>query len=79
MQASLDGVQQMVYHFHKILRVFYCEPQIDLFASCLNYQIPKYVSWHSDENAAAIDAFSISWSNLYLYALPLFSLIGENF
>ena len=26
--------------FHKILRVFYCKPEIDLFASCLNHQVP---------------------------------------
>ena len=59
--------------FHKILRLFYCKPEIDLFASCLNYQIAKYVSWHSDENAVAIDAFSMSWTNLNFYAFPPFS------
>ena len=62
--------------FHKNFRVFYCKPEIDHFASCLNYQIPKYSSWHSDENAVAIDAFSMSWSNLYFYSCPSFSLIG---
>ena len=35
--------------FCKILRMFHCETEIDLFASSLNYRIPKYVSWHSDE------------------------------
>ena len=59
--------------FHKILRMFYCKPEIDLFASCLNYQIAKYVSWHSDENAVATDAFSMSWTNLDFYAFPPFS------
>ena len=29
--------------FHKILRVFYFKLEIDFF-TCLNYQIPKYVS-----------------------------------
>ena len=60
--------------FHKILRVFYCKPEIDLFASCLNFQIPKYVSWHSDKNAVVVDAFSISWPSLDFYAFPPFSL-----
>ena len=60
--------------FHKILRVFYFKPEIDIFA-CLNYQIPKYVSWYPNKNAVAIDAFSMSWSNLNFYAFPL-SLIG---
>ena len=62
--------------FHKVLRVLYCKPDINLFASCLSYQIPNYVSWHSNKNAIAIDAFSMSQSSLKFYAFPPFSVIG---
>ena len=62
--------------FQRILEVFYYKPEIDLFASCMNYQIGQYASWHPDRNAIAIDAFSISWSELNFYAFPPFSLIG---
>ena len=54
--------------------IFYCKPEIDLFAPCTNYQIDQYASWwHPDRNAIAIDAFSISWSELNFYAFPPFS------
>ena len=61
--------------FQRILEAFYSKPEIDLFASFMNYQIGQYVSWHPDRNAIAIDAFSISWSELNFYAFPPFSLI----
>ena len=32
--------------FQRILEVFYCKPEIDLFASCMNYQIGQYASCH---------------------------------
>ena len=36
-------------------------PEIDLFASRVNRQFPKYVAYRPDPNASAIDAFTISW------------------
>ena len=42
--------------FQRILEVFYCKAEIDLFASCMNYQIGQYASWHPDRNEIAIDA-----------------------
>ncbi len=43
---------------------------IDLFASYLNRQLPRYVAWHPDPQASFVDAFSISWSNEIFYAFP---------
>ena len=60
----------------KILKLFSVKPEIDIFASHLNYQVPTYVSCNSDKNVYAIDAFSISWANIKFYAFPPFSLIG---
>ena len=61
--------------FHKIVNLFKVTPVIDLFASALNLQAPKYISWNPDQGAFAIDAFSISWANIKFYAFPSFSLI----
>ena len=64
--------------FHKIVNLFKVTPVIDLFASALNLQAPKYISWNPDQGAFAIDAFSISWANIKFYAFPPFSLIGAS-
>ena len=61
--------------FQRIIKIFYCKPEIDLFALCINYQIDQYTSQHPYRNAIAIDASSISWSELDFYAFPLFSII----
>ena len=51
------------------------QPEIDMFASRLNYQFKPYVSWRPDPGACAIDAFCMNWCNKYLYIFPPFSLI----
>jgi hypothetical protein len=50
---------------------------VDLFASRLNHQIHRYVSWRSDPLAWATDAFQIRWTELNAYLFPPFSLIGR--
>ena len=50
---------------------------VDLFASRLNFQIAKYASWHPDPKAWVVDAFSVSWTNMYVYAFPPFSILGR--
>ena len=51
------------------------KPEIDLFASRINKQFPVYASYRPDPNAMAIDAFTIQWTDLKLYAFPPFSVI----
>ena len=48
---------------------------IDFFASYLNRQLVRYVSWRPDAQASLVDAFTMSWSNEFFYAFPPFSLI----
>ena len=50
-------------------------PVIDLFASRINKQFQRYVSYRPDPDAEAIDAFSLNWENLNFYAFPPFSVI----
>ena len=62
--------------FQTIKSKFQFSPEIDLFASRLNYKVDKYVSWLPDPGAVAVDAFSISWADIKIYAYPPFSLVG---
>ena len=48
---------------------------VDLFASNINAKCENFYSWFPDPEAIAIDAFTVSWSNIYFYAFPPFSLI----
>lgn len=50
-------------------------PEIDLFATLSNTKCEKFCSWIIESQAWAIDAFSISWSKMFFYAFPPFSMI----
>ncbi|KAM8939450.1 LOW QUALITY PROTEIN: uncharacterized protein RCH25_053096 [Pelodytes ibericus] len=50
---------------------------IDLFASRLNTQLPKFYSWRPDPEALASDAFLQTWQSSRHYALPPFCLISR--
>lgn len=61
--------------FSAISKTFFT-PDLDLFATRLNTQLPKFVSWFPDPEAFASDAFSICWTDLYLpYIFSPFSVI----
>ena len=53
------------------------KPEVDLFASRINYKLKPYCSWKPDPGAEVVDAFSISWHHMFVYAFPPFSLIGR--
>ena len=54
------------------------KPELDLFASRLNTQLPLYCAWQPDPDAAFIDAFSIRWNLVNtVYLFPPFSLLGR--
>ena len=48
---------------------------IDLFATRLNNQLERYISWRPDPFAIATDAFRSSWQEETGYAFPPFALI----
>ena len=52
-------------------------PDIDLFASRLNHQLPTYAAWRPDPNAVAIDAFTLDWSKQFNYCFPPFCVISR--
>ena len=51
------------------------KPEIDLFASRLNHQFPRYVSYKPDPDAEAVNAFTMTRSDVTFYAFPPFCII----
>ena len=62
--------------FHKTVEKF-GKPDIDIFTTRINKHLDRYVSWHPEPEAMAINAFSLSWNNNYFYMFPPFSLVGR--
>ena len=56
--------------FQKIVEKF-GKPDIDLFATRINKQLDRCVSWHSEPEAMAINAFSYLEQQLLLYVPTL--------
>ena len=60
---------------HESLNLLNVAPTFDLFASRINHQFPRYVSFQPDPHASAIVAFAKSWSNDVIYCFPPFNLL----
>ena len=50
-------------------------PKIDMFATSYNSKLPQFMSPVPDAKAWAVDALSLSWENLDMYAFPLIPLL----
>jgi len=50
-------------------------PDMDLFASRLNFQLKPYIAYKPDPEAHAINAFHVSWKGYAFYAFPPFSIL----
>jgi hypothetical protein len=62
--------------FNRLCKHFFL-PDIDLFASRINKQLSKFVSWFPEPGAFFYDAFSRSWQCFLPYIFPPFNLIGK--
>ena len=51
------------------------QPQIDLFATWENKKTPIFCAWQAHPKAFAMDALSIVWQNMFVYAFPPVQLI----
>ena len=65
--------------FQKEIKHVKCQPDLDCFASRLNTQQPKYISYEPDPYAYLIYDFSVRWGLYKYYLFPPFSLIGRTF
>ena len=61
--------------FDRVIKALGFQPEIDLFATRINNQLPRFVSFRPDPEAETIDAFTISWDKLDFYAFPPFICI----
>ena len=52
--------------FHEIVEKF-GKPDIDLFATRINKQLDRYVSWNPEPEVMTINAFSLTWNNNYFF------------
>ena len=52
-------------------------PSVDLSASRINAQLPRFFAYRPDTKAEVINAFCVSWHNLSFYFFPPFSCIGK--
>ena len=62
--------------FKQVVSVFGM-PDIDLFSSRLNNQVPLFVTWRPEPGSYAVDAFSITWNNNLCYIFPPFNFISR--
>ena len=53
------------------------EPMIDLFASFHNKKMDIFCTWDHHPQALAVDAFSMSWNQMFAYAFPPICLIPK--
>ena len=64
-------------YFQQIPHWFGKSPEIDLFASRINYQIKPFLSYKPDPEAFAVNAFLLNWNRWFFYAFPPFCLISR--
>ena len=73
-----DDSEWMVSDFvFKIITDLFGTPEIDLFATRLNHKLLIYVSWKPDPYFVSINAFSVSWSQSYMYYFHPFSVMWK--
>ena len=65
--------------FQKAMKHLKFKPNFDCFASRLNTQLPKYISYKPDPYAYLTDAFSVPWGFCKCYLFPLLSLVCQTF
>ena len=57
---------------NKALVKLQARPDVEMFASRLNKQFPRYISFRPDTGAYLVDAFSAQWNELNGYYFPPF-------
>ena len=61
----------------KIICKKFGTPLVDLCASRLCHQLPRYISWQPDLQSIATDALHQDWKNQFCYAFTPLPLIGR--
>ena len=81
-----DMLSRKIYPYHEwelanrvVQQLFqiWNTPQIDLFATLENKKLPKFCSLRPCPQAEAVDALSLDWSEMFVYAFPPIPLIRQ--
>ena len=64
-------------HIFQAICEAFGSPEVDLFASRLTHQVPRFFSWKPDPLAEAVDAFQQDWGPLKGFTNPPWCLIGR--
>ena len=76
--TSYDKEWQLLPALFDQLCARFGAPEVDLFATRINFLLQRYVSWRPDPCAWKIDAFTFAWpAGVLYYAFPPFSLVGS--
>ncbi len=59
----------------EIIAMFGCT--VDLFATAVNAQMPRFVTWRCETGSVGTDAFSLSWRKETPYIFPPVTLLPE--
>lgn len=71
--TTLDTEWELSEQAFDIIIQNFGQPKVDLFAE--NKKCEIYYSWLPDPHAQQIDAFTVSWTEMFFYAFPPFILI----
>ena len=63
--------------FDMVVSHFNFVPDVDLFASRINCQLPNFFSLGPDPEASLVNAFSTAWTNIKFYCFPPFACIAR--
>ena len=63
--------------FDRLCSHFLINPDIDLFASRLNHQLDRFVSWFPEPRSFHTNAFSVDWNIFCPYLFPPFNMVGK--
>ena len=63
--------------FGEIEGRFKVTPQVDLFATRLNYKVKPFYAWKPDPEVDGCDAFTKFWGEKTFYAFPPFALLPK--
>ena len=72
---GVDSESFVCLFFQRFCQVIVPRPEIDLFASTLNFQFPKFSARCRVFEAWKVVALSFRWSGLPLFAFPPFSIL----
>ena len=67
---------QTEWSLHQVFNLL-VQTQVDMFATKYNCKLAQYVSPVPDPNAWAVDALTVSWEILDMYAFPPVALLGK--